>query len=138
MSGQCRCGHTGRRHPPARAAWRETGLVAGQRAGSRTRRARGPQVTQPVTDIGISTTHNASRAQIPIMNFLLSSGARRMSFVFPAWTGIAVGSLKGKPGAWVRGKASETAPRSGPEMRLGMQRPGVGVCGYGVVQPTVK
>jgi len=71
--------------------------------------ARGPQVTQPVTDIGISTTHNASRTQIPIMDFLLSSGARRMCFVFPAWTGIAVGSLKGKPGAWVCGKASGTA-----------------------------
>jgi len=37
------------------------------------RRARRPQLTQPVTDIGISTTHNASRTQIPIMmsSFLL-------------------------------------------------------------------
>ncbi len=99
--------------------------------------ARFPQVTQPVTDIGISTTHNASRTQIPIMDFLLSSGARRMCFVFPAWTGIAVGSLKGKPGAWVCGKASGTARAAAQKCAWECNDP-VGVCGYGVVQPTVR
>jgi len=41
--------------------------------------------------------HHAQRQQNPDSqhDVLLSSGARRMCFVFPAWTGTAVGSLKG-------------------------------------------
>ena len=106
---------------PRRSA--ETGLGGvGQRVGSRTRRAAS---AHPAGDRH-RNQHHAQRQQNPDSHHdvLLSPGARRMCFVFPASTGVAVGSLKASrlPGC---GKARDR-PGSSPEKGLGTQRPGVG------------